>query len=61
MRDNTDEAVGLHFRHSFSPENNMTAEAIESALHRKYASKRIRGECFNLNNEDIEAIKQTLK
>ena len=37
------------------------AEAIESALHRVYASKRIRGEWFNLDTTDIENIKQTLK
>ena len=39
----------------------VIAEAIESALHRAYAGKRIRGEWFNLNLSDIEAIKQTLK
>lgn len=37
------------------------AEAIESALHRAYAGKRIRGEWFNLELSDIETIKQTLK
>ena len=37
------------------------AEAIESALHKVYANKRIRGEWFNLNPSDIEEIKQTLK
>ena len=37
------------------------AEAIESSLHRVYASKRIRGEWFNLDASDIEIIKQTLK
>lgn len=37
------------------------AEAFESALHRVYASKRIRGEWFNLDASDIEEIKQTLK
>ncbi len=36
------------------------AEAIESSLHRVYASKRIRGEWFNLEASDIEVIKQTL-
>lgn len=36
------------------------AEAIESALHRVFASKRIRGEWFNLDTTDIENIKQTL-
>lgn len=37
------------------------AEAFESALHRVYSSKRIRGEWFNLDASDIEEIKQTLK
>lgn len=37
------------------------AEAIESALHRSYANKRIRGEWFNLDASDIEDIKHTLK
>ena len=32
MWDNTDEAVGLHFRHSFGPENNMTADAKRVGL-----------------------------
>ena len=39
----------------------VIAEAIESALHKAFASKRIRGEWFNLNTSDIENIKQTLK
>ncbi len=37
------------------------AEAIEAALHKVYASKRIRGEWFNLDDTDIDIIKQTLK
>ena len=37
------------------------AEAIESALHKAYANKRIRGEWFNLEDNDIIEIKQTLK
>ncbi len=37
------------------------AEAIESALHRVYANKRIRGEWFNLDSSDIENVKNTLK
>ena len=37
------------------------AEAFESALHRVYAGKRIRGEWFNLDTSDIEDIKQSLK
>ncbi|MCR5131426.1 MAG: GIY-YIG nuclease family protein [Prevotella sp.] len=34
---------------------------MEASLHRVYASKRIRGEWFNLDIKDIEDIKQTLK
>lgn len=37
------------------------AEAIEAALHRVYANKRIRGEWFKLEPSDIDEIKQTLK
>ena len=37
------------------------AEAIESALHRAYASKRIRGEWFNLDASDVEDLLLTLK
>lgn len=37
------------------------AEAIESALHKAFFNKRIRGEWFNLDTSDIEDIKQTLK
>lgn len=37
------------------------AEAIEAALHKTYASKRIRGEWFNLDSSDIEELKQALK
>lgn len=39
----------------------VIAEAIESALHKAFASKRIRGEWFKLSTSDIENIKQTLK
>lgn len=39
----------------------VIVEAIESALHKSYAKKRIRGEWFNLDVSDIEDIKQTLK
>ena len=39
----------------------IIAEAIESALHKAYANKRIRGEWFNLDATDIADIKQTLK
>lgn len=38
----------------------MIAEAIESALHKAYADKRLRGEWFNLSPEDIEHIIETL-
>lgn len=37
------------------------ALAIESAMHATYDAKHIRGELFNLDEIDIEEIKQTLK
>lgn len=37
------------------------AEAIEFALHKAYANKRIRGEWFNLDASDVEDVKRTLK
>lgn len=37
------------------------AEAIESALHTTYSAQRIRGEWFNLNEEDVFIIMETLK
>ncbi|MBR4468811.1 MAG: GIY-YIG nuclease family protein [Bacteroidales bacterium] len=37
------------------------AEAIESALHTVYCQQRVRGEWFNLNDEDVAAIIETLK
>lgn len=37
------------------------AESIEKALHYTYRDKNIRGEWFNLNQEDINDIKETLK
>lgn len=37
------------------------AEAFESALHKTYASKRIRGEWFNLDSSDILELKQALQ
>lgn len=37
------------------------AEAIESALHTAYSQQRVRGEWFNLNEEDVAAIIETLK
>lgn len=40
--------------------NRETAAAIEKMFHTLFSSKRIRGEWFNLNNEDIENILQTL-
>ena len=37
------------------------AEAIESALHTAYSQQRVRGEWFNLKEEDVAAIIETLK
>ncbi|WP_418501227.1 GIY-YIG nuclease family protein [Flagellimonas sp.] len=37
------------------------AESIEKALHNTYSEKRLRGEWFKLNENDIEHIKETLK
>ena len=37
------------------------AEAIESALHTAYILQRVRGEWFNLSDEDVAAIIETLK
>lgn len=37
------------------------AEAIESALHTAYSQQRVRGEWFNLKDEDVAAIIETLK
>lgn len=37
------------------------ALAIESALHSTFASKRIRGEWFNLSDADVSQVIQTLK
>ena len=39
----------------------IIAESIEAALHKAFASKRIRGEWFNLDSTDIEEIKKTLE
>lgn len=36
------------------------AEAFESALHKAYANKRLRGEWFNLSEEDVNNLKATL-
>jgi len=36
------------------------AESIEKALHETYSEKRLRGEWFELNKDDVEHIKQTL-
>lgn len=38
----------------------LIAEAIEAALHKAYADKRLRGEWFNLSPSDIEHILETL-
>ena len=37
------------------------ALSIESALHTAYSLQRVRGEWFNLNDEDVAAIIETLK
>ncbi len=37
------------------------AESIEKALHSTYSEKRLRGEWFELNDNDVEHIKETLK
>ena len=37
------------------------AEAIEAALHTAYSQQRVRGEWFNLNDEDVAVIIETLK
>ena len=37
------------------------AKSIESALHTTYGQQRLRGEWFNLNDEDVAAIIETLK
>lgn len=37
------------------------AEAIEAALHKVYEDCRIRGEWFNLSEEDVTILKETLK
>lgn len=37
------------------------AESIESALHKAYDNLRLRGEWFNLKDEDVAAVIETLK
>lgn len=37
------------------------AEAFESALHKAYANKRLRGEWFNLSEEEVLMLKETLQ
>ena len=37
------------------------AESIEKALHSTYSEKRLRGEWFELNDNDVQHIKETLK
>lgn len=41
--------------------NRKIAQAIESALHSLYGNKRIRGEWFDLGEQDVVDIKNTLK
>ena len=36
------------------------AESIEKALHETYSEKRLRGEWFELNSNDVEHLKQSL-
>ena len=36
------------------------AEAIESALHKAYAERRVRGEWFKLSDIDIQMLRETL-
>ena len=38
----------------------VIAEAIESALHKAYGYKRLRGEWFELDNKDVTEIVATL-
>ena len=38
----------------------VIAEAIESALHKAFSKKRIRGEWFNLTDEDVRYLCETL-
>lgn len=37
------------------------AESIEKALHEAYSEKRLRGEWFDLNQDDVENIRKSLK
>lgn len=39
----------------------VIAEAIESALHKAYENKRLRGEWFNLSEEEVLMLKETLQ
>lgn len=39
----------------------LIAEAIESALHKAYGEKRLRGEWFDLSSEDVDDIVLTLR
>ena len=41
--------------------NRTIALAIEAALHKAYASKRLRGEWFNLDDSDVKDVMQTLR
>lgn len=40
--------------------SDVCERSIESELHNLYSNKRVTGEWFNLKEEDIENIKQTL-
>jgi hypothetical protein len=37
------------------------AESIEKALHSTFSDRRIRGEWFKLNEQEVDEIKRTLK
>ena len=39
----------------------LIAQSIESALHAAFTAKRVRGEWFNFNDEDVAQVKDTLK
>ena len=39
----------------------IIAEAIESALHKAFGEKRLRGEWFDLTQEEVEMLKATLR
>lgn len=50
----TGSPISLKFVHSIKTQD---MKALESELHHRFASKRVRGEWFNLSPEDVEYIK----